>query len=253
MTENTVRYICTSSPQDFLSSGAVFGVMVARIPEYQNLHSGVVFRRSGTIPRVGYVHVKWDHCLGVEWDVEGVWASPPTHDMALRDKLLSAAELSDSVRRKFKAPKPNGLPYGIGWNGSTFEYQDGQLTLNLGDGSFGLTCATLPLAICKSSQIELVVEGTWEVREQDDWRLLDIAKQIGDKDVVERISAEIASKVKRIRPEEVTAAAAHVDAPVDFALSVDSGVHVVSLLPSNGRNGVATSTRVTVTRDPTPA
>lgn len=252
MDKQTVRYIRSSSKVDFLTSGAVFGVVVARMPVHQNLHSGVVYRRSGPIPRVGYVHVKWDHCLGESWGQEGVWASPATLNPDLVHKLLAAAELADKVWRTFKHPKPNGLPYGIGWNGSTFEYRDGQLTLNLDAGSVGLTCATLPLAICKSSKIDLVAEETWEGQESDYRDLVAVAEALGNKELKQRIDNEINAKAKRIRPEQVTAAAAHADSPIDFSLSVSSGEYVVSILPTVGTNGGAISTRVVVTVDPTP-
>ena len=233
--------------EDFQASAAYFGVLLTRGPQAAggHLHSGVVFKRSGPLSRVGYLHVKWDQRIGERWGEPGVWASPECPTQADQDRAVVIAELADQVLRQFKRPRPGSIPYGIGWNGSVFARNAaGELVLKLGVGAYGLTCATLPLALCASVGLQLVAEETWPPRPAQDHQLLQIAQRFGPAHLVAQFNREIASGVRRIRPEEMVAAASHALPPIRFSDAVRAGEAIVSLLDSQS-SPVPLETRIT--------
>ena len=231
--------------EDFIDSGEHFGILLTRVSGAGNLHSGVVFRRRSGFGRVGYLHAKWDNRVGERWGEPGVWTTPNNGSRDLADRMAAAAELTDQIRRALRRRGRRGFPYGIGWGGATFEPgDDGLPALKLSEGTLGLTCATLPLAILKSVQLELIDISTWLPRPEQDQELVKIARRLGHSHLVARFEQEIAEGVCRVRPEEVVGASCCQDLPASFTDAVEAGRAAVSILDAEPRDRIATAVRI---------
>lgn len=226
--------LLTRTEQSFGSSGEVFGVVVTRDGDGP-VHSGIVFRRPGGMGAPAYLHVKWDKLVGGSWTMAGIWTTPNDGSDDMRDRLASASELADQILRQHRG-RGAGLPYGIGWRGSTFAWgPGGTVMLRTAPGTFGLTCATLVLAVCKYAGVDLIAEETWEPRPDRDRELVLLAERFGPPGLAAQFLAEIAAGARRIRPEEMVGACCCVPLPAGFADVQPLAASVLGLLGAGAK------------------
>lgn len=159
----------------------------------------------------------------------------------MRDRLASAAELADQLLRQHRYPQV-GLRYGIGWRGSTFVLgPGGTVSLRPSPGTFGLTCATLVLAVLKHADIDLVEEGTWLPRPDRDQELVLLAEKFGPAELAAQFRAEIAAGALRIRPEEIVGACCSPPLPASLPRVAPLAAIVLAMLTQNLLNHASDS------------
>ena len=125
---------------------------------------------------------------------------------------------------------------GIGWRGSTFAWgPGGTVMLRTAPGTFGLTCATLVLAVCKYAGVDLIAEETWEPRPDRDRELVLLAERFGPPGLAAQFLAEIAAGARRIRPEEMVGACCCVPLPAGFADVQPLAASVLGLLGAGAK------------------
>lgn len=203
------------SEESFESSPAYAAAVMCRIAEGGNLHAGLLYKLG---KEVRVLHLGWENDLKNTWRWPRLWAAPDLKSQ--RSFALSA--LCTRIWKKFEKDKT--MPYGLGFYQSTFT----DTGLRLNGKAVGLSCATFILAVFNKLGLALVEEETWPVRQENDneWydRLSDENKaQVPD------LKAEIDSRVRRIRPEEVLGACS-CDAPAQFTDCEAHGKRYVEML-----------------------
>jgi hypothetical protein len=189
-------------------------------PDAGRYHVGVLYKLDDGIPRI--CHLAWHHILC------------PAEDPAQREWVWLQCAL-DEINRKvarsafagIDANKKLPIPYstiyeGIYFDPVTFAY----CRTSPGDG---LTCATFITEIFARLGFPLLRIETWRARESDapflEWVHGQLARLASAEHV--RIQRERAGD-PRFRPEEVAAAVASIDIPLDFDTAVGLGEKVIA-------------------------
>lgn len=206
--------------ESFASSPAFVGALLQRTG-HGNLHLGVIYRAEAG---VFVAHMAWENCVLDQWEGRRLWAAPEILDV----HQAAAA----GVCRLFVSQCRNGarVPYGFRHQGCKISGADGLLQLGL--GSSGMTCSTFFLVLLKSVGADLIDESTWPVRSAEDIEFVEWlranSKSRYTGDVIARLLLDVLAGSRRIRPEEVFGACAHVPL-VKFDDARVSGANAVAL------------------------
>jgi len=196
-------------------------VVLCRTP-HGNLHAGLLFKING-ITKV--LHLGWEDVLLDELDLAGLWIAPKVQP----ELLFAAARMCRSVWRRYLSDRK--LPYALKYEGTTFD-ADGRLLL--APGARGLTCASFILAVLASVGIILIDEQTWPIRRDDDREFLMSVRRFASPDQVAVLKEEVERGVRRIRPDEVTAACLW-NPPACFGEVQSKAEGIVALLDEQAR------------------
>jgi hypothetical protein len=173
--------------------GPAIAVVLCRTP-HSNLHIGLLYKGAGT----GHaLHLGWEDYLSDRWDWGGVLASPRVEP----ELLFAAARMCRRIWRIFSIEQR--FPYGLKFEGTTFDVTG---RLALASNTRGLTCATFVLAALRSVGVLLIDDSDWPIRMTDDLAFLEFIRKFASQSHYAVLQREIEEGVKRVRPEEVTAA-----------------------------------------------
>ncbi|HCE56607.1 MAG TPA: hypothetical protein DER09_02140 [Prolixibacteraceae bacterium] len=205
-------------------------IVIGKPQNHNSLHTGIIFKHEG---RTHFFHLAWHHILTME-------VSPDVSDY---DKILFLDfpffDINDETFHRRKAIIPyfilvhelnaDSIPYAILYNSTKF-LESGKL--DIGEGEFGLTCATFVLAIFRSKGINLLDTGTWFNRIEDKEFFNTIYYILKDKIKPEHESHLISNKnCVRFRPEEVSASSTIFNGKsVSFVQAAPLGVDLKSIL-----------------------
>jgi hypothetical protein len=208
--------------ESFKDSGALAAATICRT-EHGNLHAGIVHRKKDVVE---FLHLGWEDQLRTDWNWHVAWASPNV----LPERLRSVSARCRAIWNRFQTTR--SLPYGIPSPNATFSLS-GEFAL--GDGGNGLTCSTFILAVMRSVGVELINEGTWPLRADEDraW-ITGLAPALASDEMKERLNAQVDSGAVRIRPEEVLGAFDCV-VPAAFDACVLAGKRMVDAIDAHGR------------------
>lgn len=173
--------------------GPAVAVVLCRVPQ-GNLHVGLLYESAG---KCRALHLGWEDFLSDRWTWGGMLASPRVEP----ELLFAAAGMCRRIWRVFLRDKK--FPYGLKLEGTTF---DATGRLVLAPNARGLSCATFVVAALRSVGIFLIDDSDWPIRTQDDREFLDLARLHASDSHFAALQREVEEGVKRIRPEEATAA-----------------------------------------------
>lgn len=168
-------------------------VLLCRAPR-GNLHAGLLYWSRG---KYHVLHLGWEDILSNTWSWKGVRTSP----IAEPELLFAAARLCRKIWQRYVEDRR--FPYGLHFVGTTFD-DEGRLVL--GPQSRGLSCATLLLAVLESVGIVLIDAENWPVRRDDDQSYLALVREFASDSHLAVLQREVEEGVRRVRPEEATAA-----------------------------------------------
>lgn len=195
-----------------------------------SLHTGIIFKYKG---EVHFLHLAWHHILKKE--------VPPDVSNYEQIKFLDFPffDLKDESYFRRKAIIPyfllvhelnNGsIPYAILYHSTKF-METGEL--DLGEGEFGLTCATFVLAIFQSKGINLIDTETWSHREEDNEFFDSIYGHLENHTSEDHKNHLLSNKeCVRYRAEEVAASSTKYDGlPISFNQAEPLGVELKEIL-----------------------
>lgn len=198
---------------------AYLGVVITETRADQ-FHVGILYRRDDGATRM--CHLAWHHTLNSD--------DLPTSNYAWLQSGLDDIDrkVARAVFAGINETKKLPIPYSVVYQGIYFE--PGTLRFMRGEPGAGLTCATFIMAIFDSLGIPLLANDTWRERPTDQaWREY-ILELLGQDTRVspEHIAAQRAhSRDPRFRPEEVAAAVATSDRPIDFDTAISLGAQII--------------------------
>ena len=163
--------------------------------EHGNFHLGISYKRAFGPPN--FLHLGFQDYLSTEWNWRFLWATADVEP----ERLDPVAGWCRLIWNRFL--ETGQLPYGIGWDGATFD-STGRLMLK--SGEVGLTCSTFVLSVFLNAGIKVVEQSTWPVRPEDDAKFVDSLASFASPDILASLRREISSGAIRIWPAEVMAA-----------------------------------------------
>lgn len=170
------------------------------------LHAGMMFKVEDDGP-LDVVHLGREDCLIQGWTFEtGLWVVPIGAD---GDQLEVVAGLCRRVLKLFK--HTGRFPYALAFRGTSIAPNG---ALILGEGSRGLTCATLLLALLLGAGVSLLDEASWPARSEDDRLFVNSLSMSAEHRNL--LLAEIDAGVTRIRPHEVVGACRVLPTPAGY-------------------------------------
>ncbi len=168
-------------------------VVLARTPR-GNLHVGLLYRSHG---KGKALHLGWEDLLYDSW----MWGGLRTAPQIEPELSFVAARMCRKIWACFVHDRK--FPYGLRLEGTSFD-ADGRLVL--APGTRGLSCATLVLAVFRSVGVELIDESDWPIRKNEDQEYLAFVRPFASESHYAALVCEVNEGVKRVRPEEATAA-----------------------------------------------
>lgn len=212
--------------QSVKEAGVAVGLLGVPEEAPAGLHVGLLYQ-ARTKARV--LHLAWHHLLKDE-EPEGEWRLVvPGLD---RDLLRVALSHCRNASKKLGAQIPYGLRYA---RSELIEVATGKkqkgMSLVMGPGETGLTCATFVLALLKMAGIDLLDLASWEQRDEqrrkedeaEQAKLVALLHKHGAAKQANAITqgGEIGSL--RYRPEEVSAASGLESHPVAYSQAQPEG------------------------------
>lgn len=193
--------------EEFPGHEIISGIIITHVGDEQ-LHCGIAYKSEG---QANALHLAWHYDLrdqpAQSLYSHGYYFTLPAID-TIRQRVIAA-----KCRRIYRA-KEQGIPYGLLYEGATFD-DDG--ILRLGGNEHGLTCATFVMAVYASCGITLCDYAAWPARREDgDWHASIIAMLRDDVPPEHLYNLEQEIGCARFRPEEVAASITFTDLPAPF-------------------------------------
>lgn len=194
--------------EEFPGHEIISGIIITHVKKGQ-LHCGIAYKSEG---QANALHLAWHYDLqdqpAESLYSQGYYFTLPAID-TIRQRVIAA-----KCRRIYRA-KEQGIPYGLLYEGATFD-DDG--ILRLGGNEHGLTCATFVIAVYASCGITLCDYAAWPARREDGaWHASIIALLCRHGASPEHLhNLEQEKGCARFRPEEVAASITFPDLPAPF-------------------------------------